>query len=86
MSPEKGVTAEAKNREMVKPNLESIAQDVLDNSDRISFCFVLLMKVSQRLRAFLPQMEEANVLLATQQDVNLEEVDDGEEYIEMVCL
>jgi hypothetical protein len=44
------------------------------------------MKVSQRLRNFLPQMEKANVLLATQQDMNLEEVDDEKEYIEMVCL
>jgi hypothetical protein len=83
LSPEKGFAA-TKNSETVKGNLESITKDVLEKSDRIlSFC-VLLMQVSQRLRAFLPQMEEANGLLATQQDVNLEEVDDDAECIEMV--
>lgn len=42
--------------------------------------------MSQRLQAFLPQMEEANSLLTSGKDVNLEVVDEDGEYIEMVFL
>jgi hypothetical protein len=41
------------------------------------------MAVSERLKAFLPQLEAANGLL--DESLNLENVDEDEEHIEMVC-
>jgi Domain of unknown function (DUF4598) len=39
--------------------------------------------VSERLKAFLPRLQAANTLL-DEKTVNLEDVNDDEEYIEMV--
>jgi len=40
--------------------------------------------VSERLKQFLPQLKEANEQL-DQEALNLEDVNDDEEYVEMVC-
>ena len=44
-----------------------------------------LILVSERLKAFLPQLEKANTELDDEAN-NLEDVDEDEEYIEMVSL
>ena len=45
---------------------------------------ILLTIVTDRLKAFLPQLQAANTLL--DRTKNIEDVEEDEEYVEMVCI